>query len=168
MKIFALTILILFSLTGFVALFFTTFGTLIILIGAVIFALITKLSILTLKTLVILFILYLFGEVLEYVFIISGAKKLGASNAAIAGALVGGIVGAAAGAAAFGVGIFAGAILGIFLGAFLVELFVQKDLVRSLKAGTGGVLGRIGSIATKVIISGVMFYIMFSRIIVSF
>ncbi|MFQ5952694.1 MAG: DUF456 family protein, partial [Candidatus Omnitrophota bacterium] len=115
-EILALAILAVFSLSGFVAIFFTTFGTLIILIGTVLYALITGFTAITLKTLLILFTLYLIGEVMEYILIITGAKKLGASNAAVAGALIGGILGAIAGAAAFGVGLFAGAILGIFLG----------------------------------------------------
>ena len=97
MEIFAITLLILFSLVGFAAVFFTTFGTMIILIGAVLYAFLTQFSALTLKTLVILLILYLFGEALEYIFVILGAKKFGASNAAVVGAIIGGILGAAAG-----------------------------------------------------------------------
>ncbi len=49
MQIPALAILILFSLIGFAAIFFTTFGTLIILIGSILYALITGLSVLDLK-----------------------------------------------------------------------------------------------------------------------
>jgi uncharacterized protein YqgC (DUF456 family) len=165
MEIFAITLLILFSLVGFAALFFTTFGTMIILIGAVLYAFLTKFSALTLKTLVILLILYLFGEALEYIFVILGAKKFGASNAAVVGAIIGGILGAAAGAVVLGVGLIAGAFLGIFLGAFLVEFIIHRDLIKSFKAGTGGVLGRAGSVAVKVIIALAMFYIMVSRIL---
>ncbi len=86
MEIIALVILIIFSLIGFAAIFFTTFGTLIILIGSALYALLTGFSIINLKVLLILFTLYLCGEVLEYVFIIIGAKKLGASNPAVAAA----------------------------------------------------------------------------------
>lgn len=165
MEVLALTLLILFSLIGFASIFFTTFGTFIILIGSVLYSVLTQFSILTIKTLAILLTLYLCGEVLEYVFIIIGAKKFGASNAAVVGAIIGGIFGAIAGAAFFGIGLIAGTFLGIFLGAFLVELLIQKDLVKSLKAGTGGILGRFGSILVKVVIAVVMFYIMVSRIV---
>lgn len=165
MEILALAILILFSLIGFAAIFFTTFGTLIILIGSILYALLTGFSIISLKTLVILLTLYLCGEVLEYVFVIIGSKKLGASNAAVFGAIIGGILGAILGVGFFGVGLILGTFLGIFLGAFIVELIVHKDLIRSLKAGTGGILGRIGSIVVKVMIAIIMFAIMASSIV---
>ena len=164
----ALAILIIFSLIGFAAIFFTTFGTLIVLIGSVIYALMTDFSILTVRTLLVLLTLYLCGEVLEYVFIIIGGKKFGASNAAVVGALLGGIIGAILGAGFLGVGLLLGTFLGIFLGAFLVELAVKKDLVKSLKSGAGGVIGRIGSIVAKVIIAVIMLAIMTSKIISHF
>jgi len=164
MEILALAILILFSLIGFVSIFFTTFGTLIILIGSILFSLITGFSVISLKALLVLLTLYLVGEVLEYVFIIAGAKKLGASNAAIAGAIIGGIAGAIVGVGFFGIGIILGTFLGIFLGAFVVELIVQRDLVKSLKAGAGSVLGRVGSIFAKVVIAVVMFVVMINSI----
>lgn len=160
MEILALTILVLFTLVGFIAIFFTTFGTFIILMGSLLYAFITEFSVMSPKILLILLILYLFGEVLEYVFIILGAKKFGASNAAIVGAIIGGIVGAIAGVAFLGIGLFLGTLLGLFLGAFLVEFVIQKDLIRSLKAGAGSVLGRVGSLFAKVLIAIAMFAVM--------
>ena len=127
MEILPLVILILLSLIGFVAIFFTTFGTLVILLGAVLYAFMTGFSIVSLETLLVLLILYLCGEVLEYFFIIIGAKKLGASNAAVVGAIVGGIIGAILGAGVFGIGLILGTLVGIFLGAFVVELILQKN-----------------------------------------
>ena len=165
MEIPALALLIVISLIGFVAIFFTTFGTFIILIGAVLYAVLTEFSVLNIKILLVLATLYFIGEVLEYVFIIVGAKKLGASNAAIVGAIAGGIIGAVLGAGFFGIGLIIGTILGIFFGAFVVEFIIQKDLVKSLKAGAGGVLGRIGSIAAKILIAIIMFSIMTYSII---
>ncbi len=164
MEILALFILIVFSLVGFAAIFFTTFGTLIMLIGAALYALMTQFEVITMTTFLILLTLYLCGEVMEYVFIIIGAKKFGASNAAVGGAIIGGIAGAIVAAPLLGIGLILGAFLGIFLGAFIVELAIQRDLIKSLKAGTGGILGRIGSIAVKVIIAIIMLAIMISRI----
>ncbi len=160
----ALVLLIIFSLIGFAAIFFTTFGTLVILIGATLYAILTDFSIIGVKPLIILVALYLCGEVLEYILIIIGAKKLGASNAAVIAAIIGGILGAIIGAGFLGIGLILGTFLGIFLGAFVVELFVQKDFVRSLKAGAGGVIGRIGSIAAKVAIAVIMLTIMACQI----
>ncbi len=165
MQTLALAIVAIFSLAGLAAIFFTTFGTLIILIGAVLYALLTSFTIITPKTLTALLVLYVIGETFEYLFIILGAKKFGASNKAIVGALAGGIVGAIAGTAFFGIGLIVGTFAGIFLGAFLVEVASKRDIVQSLKAGAGGVLGRIGSIAAKVIIAAFMLYIMFRRIL---
>lgn len=165
MEIAGLFILVLFSIIGFTAIFFTTFGTLIIFIGAIIYALMTGLSVLGIEVLITLLILYLCGEVIEYLFVIIGAKKFGASNAATAGAVVGGIVGAIAGVGFLGIGLILGTFLGIFLGAFIVELLLHRDLVRSLKAGTGGVIGRIGSIVFKIFIAAAMFWIMVTRIL---
>ncbi len=156
----ALALLIVFSLIGFAAIFFTTFGTLIMLIGATVYAVLTDFSTLGVKTLIVLVTLYLCGEVLEYILIIVGGKRLGASNAAVLGAIIGGVLGAIIGAAFLGIGLILGTFLGIFLGAFLVELFIQKDFVRSLKAGAGGVIGRIGSIVAKVAIGLIMLTIM--------
>ena len=165
MEIAGLFILALFGLIGFAAIFFTTFGTLIIFIGAILYALMTGLSIIGIEALIILLILYLCGEVVEYLFVIVGAKKFGASNAATAGAVIGGIVGAIAGAGFLGIGLILGTFLGIFLGAFIIELLLHRNLVRSLKAGTGGVIGRVGSIVFKVFIAVAMFWIIITRII---
>jgi len=161
MESLALIILVACSVIGFGAIFFTTFGTLIILIGSCLYALMTNFSILNVQALIILLVLYLFGEILEYVFIIAGAKKLGASNLAVLGALIGGIVGAVVGTLFLTIGLFLSTLLGVFLGAFLVELILQKDLVKSAKAAIGGVVGRILSIGAKIIIAFSMFFVIY-------
>lgn len=165
MGILALIILIIFSLVGFAAIFFTTFGTLIILIGAVLYALLTGFTIITMKVLLILLLFYLGGEALESVFVVVGAKKFGASNAAIIGGIAGGIIGAALGVGFLGVGLIVGTLLGIFLGAGLVELIAKRNIISSLKAGAGSVAGRIGSIVAKLVIAIIMFSIIASKII---
>jgi len=160
MEIAGMVILILCSILGLGAIFFTTFGTLIILIGCIVYALMTGFVVVSVKTLLILIMLYAAGEVTEYLFIIIGAKKFGASNSAVVGAIAGGIAGAIAGATFLGIGLIFGTFLGIFLGAFLVELILKRDLIKSLKAGAGSVLGRVGSVVVKVIIAIIMFVIM--------
>lgn len=165
MEILALLLLVLFSLVGFTAIFFTTFGTLIIFCGSVLYALLTELSVVDIKTLAILLVLYLFGEATEYLFIIIGAKKFGASNRAIVGAIFGGIIGAILGSMFLGIGLILGTFLGIFLGAFFVEFLVHKDFVKSLKSGAGSVIGRVGSVVAKVLIAIVMLALMGSKIL---
>ena len=138
METLALIFLIIFSIIGFGAIFFTTFGTLIILIGACLYAFLTGFYVIDFGTLIVIVILYLLGEISEYLCIIVGAKKMGESGPAVMGALAGGICGALSGALFLGVGFVLSTFLGIFLGAFLVELFIQRDFIKSLKAGTGG------------------------------
>ena len=67
MEIAALALLILFGIVGFAALFFTTFGTLIILIGALLYSFMTDFAVMGLDTLILLGVLYLFGEAMEYI-----------------------------------------------------------------------------------------------------
>ena len=165
MELLAFVILTVSIVVGLAAIFFTTFGTLIIMAGCLIYAVLTDFGILTVKHLILLSTLYLCGEVLEYVFIIIGAKRFGASNAAVCGALIGGILGAIIGAGVLGVGLILGTFFGIFSGAFLVELIIHKDLIKSLKSGLGGILGRVGSIITKLLIAIVMLAIIGSRVI---
>lgn len=164
MEFLALTILAVFSIIGLAAIFFTTFGTLVILIGTAIYAALTQFSVVTGKTFLILAMLYACGEVLEYLFIVIGAKKFGASNAAAIGAIIGGIIGAIFGIPIVGVGPILGAFVGIFWGAFLVELIIQRDLIKSLKSGIGSILGRIGSIVIKFIIAIIMLTIIIRNI----
>ena len=167
MEFFSLIILILFILAGVLATLFLDFGNLIIWIGCLIYAALTGFSVITLKFLIFLFVLYLSGELLEFLFIAVVAKRFGASNKAVAGALLGGILGAVLGAGLFGIGIILGSILGIFLGAFLVELMSKKDLRRSVKTAAGSVMGRIVSVGAKLIIGLIMIALVSYRIISS-
>jgi len=165
LEAFALILLALCVVLGFSLIFFTTFGTLVILAGACFFALATDFLILRFSDIIIILSLYLLGEISEYVFVMIGAKKFGASNWAMVGALAGGILGALFGAVFFGVGIIAGTFLGIFFGAFFAELIVKKDSYQSIKAGLGGVIGRMGSIIVKLMIAVCMAGIILIRIL---
>ena len=160
----ALVILVLCSGIGFLAIFFTTVGTLIILLGACLAAALTGFEIIPLSTILGLAILYVIGEAAEYLFTILGVKQMGASTWAALGALVGGVIGAVLGLAVLGVGVIPGTIAGLFLGAFLVEWALKRDLRQSVKAGVGGLLGRLGSILVKVVIALAMFAILARQI----
>jgi len=160
MDILAYAILILMCLTGFIFVFLAGPGTVLVLLGATIFAFMTRFSVLDLWTLVILVGLYLLGEFMEYVALIVGAKRLGASNAAIVGAIAGGILGAVGGSAWLVIGVIPGTLCGIFLGAFILELLVKRDWKQSLKSGIGSLVGRVGSIAAKFIVVLCMFLVM--------
>lgn len=156
MELFALILLILFILAGFITVFFAAFDTLIVLIGAVLYASLTRFAIVSFKTIMIMVILYISGELLEYICVTVGIKKFGASNKAVIGAIIGGMLGAAAGLAIAGIGTVVGLFTGIFLGAFMMELVSKKDLIKAVKAGTGGVIGRLSLIAVKIVLICVM------------
>jgi hypothetical protein len=158
-------LLLLFMLVGLTAVFFTSLGTLIIFTGILLYAFSTGLVIIDIKVLAAVLVLYLIGEGIELLFTIMGVKKFGATNAAVAGALVGAIAGAVGGSAAAGIGIIAGTFIGIFAGGFLAELLVKRSIGGALKAGTGGVIGRLGAVVVKFVIASVMIFIAASRMI---
>ena len=152
-------------LFGAVSIFFGIFGTLIIFLNTLIYGFFTNFEKLDLRFLVVLFCLYLAGELLEYIFIVVGAKKFGASTKAIIGGIVGGVVGALVGTTILPIiGTAMGAFLGLFLGAFVVELATKRELAASFKAGAGSFLGRVGAILVKEVIAVVMIIIIIQRI----
>ncbi len=164
MEVLALIALSVFCLAGFTAIFFSSVGTLVIFAGIFLYSFLTGFDVIKVNVLILLFIFYLFGELAEYLFVIIGAKKFGASNAAAAGAVIGGIAGIIGGFFFAGAGLFLTVILGIFLGAFLAEFIGNKNFIKSVKSGAGGVIGRIGSIGVKVVVAIVMLGIVAANI----
>ncbi len=96
--------------------------------------------------------------------VVISTKKFSGSNKAALGALIGGVIGAMLGTAFLGIGIILGTFLGIFLGIFLSEIITKKDLAKSLKAGAGGIIGRFGAIAAKVVVAIIMLIIIGVRV----
>ena len=160
----ALVLLLLFYVVGFVCNFFTGIGTLIILVGAILFAVMTGWSVFSLNTLLVLGVLVACGEAFEFVSSVVGTKRIGGSSASAVGGVVGGLLGAGLGLFAFGVGAFMGLALGLFLGTALVEWAIKRDVRQAVKAGLGGLLGRMAAIAVKVVIALTMLVIMAHRV----
>jgi hypothetical protein len=150
-------VFIVFCIAGLIWSAFSGMGTLLIFLGAAFIGYATGFQAITLGILILLFILFLLGELLEYFLVLIGARALGSSRRAAWGALAGGILGLAAGIfTPIGIGIFPMTVLGIFLGGFLVELAARRGIKQALKSGAGGIFGRFGAIATKVLITLVM------------
>ncbi len=165
MQIAALLLLALFYLGGFAAIFFTSIGTLLILIGALLYAFMTRFEVLTIMSLILLLGLYLLGELVEFFLGFLGARSFGASARAAWAGMAGGLIGALIGSIFFGIGVFLGTLIGIFVGILVVEIARHRDWKRALTAGTGGLLGRLGAIGVKVIIAVAMGGIIFYRLI---
>jgi len=123
-----------------VFIFFGGFGNLLILIFSFAYSLITEFEIIPVKVLISLAVIYLTGELFEYVFIILGVKISGAGKRAVWGAIIGGLVGSAISLAFLGTGFILFTAAGIFVGAFLTELADKKDIAKVLWAGSGSFL----------------------------
>ena len=105
--------------------------------------------------LLLILVILLLAEVLEFVGGMIGARKFGASKsaswAAIGGALVGGIIGIPPiTVAVLGIDHIVCAILGAFIAAWIVELLWQRPMGEATKAATGAALGRGMGILSKI------------------
>ena len=155
--VFGLFILV--SLIGLAALIFGLPGTFIILAASLLYAWYGGFEEITLKILVILVILVLIGELIEFLLGIAGSKKYKSSNKAIVGSIIFAIVGGIMGAPFFfGVGAVIGAFVGAFAGAIAVELLLGKSLTESVHSGWGAFFGRVagtismGAIAVAMVV----------------
>jgi uncharacterized protein len=99
-------------------------------------------------TLGVLGLLTLLTAVVDFVASTAGAKKVGASPRALAGAAIGTVVGLF-----FGI---PGLILGPFAGAVIGELTVHRDLVRAGKVGLGTFVGLALGAAAKLALTFAM------------
>lgn len=134
-------------------------GNLIIFLTAFIYGLLTGFKEVNLWILIVLAILALFNQVVDYLSSLFGAKKFGATRLGIVGAMVGGIA-----------GLIIGNLLGLFLfpilGAILFEFISGKKKFKdSLKVGVGTFLGFLGGTFVKLIIGIIMISIFLWAII---
>ncbi len=163
MEIFLLILFLLFSVAGIISHFFGLPGNWLILGISFLLAWSGHFDKIQINTLLILLALTLFGELIEFLLGVVGAKKYEASNRAIAGSILFGIVGAILGASFFlGVGSIIGAFAGAFIGAVLFELLQGKKIDQAFTSGWGTLLGRVGGSFAKIFIGIVMVIITLS------
>jgi uncharacterized protein len=98
--------------------------------------------------LIILGVLAAFGIAVDFIAASLGAKRVGASSAAIWGASIGTVVGLF-----FGI---PGLILGPFLGALVGELFSSRSVLRSAHVGISTWLGLLFGALVKLVLSVIM------------
>ena len=138
------------AFAGLVSLIFGLPGNFIILADSLLYGWYGGFKEITYKVILILIILAIVGEVVEYGLGILGAKKRGATKGAIIASIIGGIAGAIIGMPfLFGIGSVIGAFLGAFGGAFLLEYLQGKGLDQAIESGWGAFLGRVGGAISK-------------------
>lgn len=99
--------------------------------------------------LVVVVILALIGELLEFGIGVLGSKKLKVSNRAIIFSLIGGFIGAVVGFPIILIGSLIGLFVGAFLGAFIYEIFEQKNLAKALKSSIACFFSRVTAMFFK-------------------
>jgi uncharacterized protein len=141
---------LLFSLAGLVSLIFGLPGNFVILGASMLFGWYGGFQEITVKIIIILIVLALAGELIEFLLGVAGSKKYESSNRAIVGSIIFGIIGAVMGAPFFfGIGAVAGAFAGAFAGAIIVELSQGKNMDEALKSGWGAFIGRVAGTISK-------------------
>ncbi len=127
--------------------------TILIFVGALIYAFFTKFQDITLTTIIILAGLTIVTNLLDWLGTIYGAKKFGATKYGIIGAVIGGIVG-------FIVLSLIGLMIFAVIGTILAEIyFAKKEQKDAIRAGIGTLIGIIASSVIKAIIAVAMIVI---------
>jgi uncharacterized protein len=149
-----------FIIVLFLGVFSTVFGfpgTIIILIDALIYALVTGFDKIGFKVLIVLMILSVLAEALDFGLSMAGAERFGATRRGAWASLIGGIIGAAVMSPFFyGLGVLAGAFIGGFSGVFIIEMIRQREFKPALRASYGSILGRVAAIISKGLVSLIM------------
>ena len=123
-------------------------GTWIMAAGALGYSLLVPDSI-SVFTTVVVALLALVGEIIEFTLTAKYTRKYGGSRRASWGAIIGGMVGAFMGVPIPIVGPVIGAFLGAFVGAFAAELTLG-NVGSATKVATGALIGRAVASAMKV------------------
>lgn len=125
--------------------------------SALLYALATQFSSISLNLILVLGVLTILGETADNWLMAAGAKRFGASNTAAWLSLLGGFLGAlilgpflAVALSVFGP--VAGAFLGAFVAVILYEYRQKQNWSEALRAGWGTLLGRVAGIALKMVL----------------
>ena len=124
-------------------------STPLIWVGVFIYAACDRFESIGWSLLFIFAILTIVSLALDYLGGVIGAKKYGATRWGLIGSVIGGIAG-------FFMGGIIGLIFGPFFGAVLFELIFGKDLKGAFKSGVGTLVGFLGGVIVKLVISVVI------------
>ena len=145
-----LTIFIIGLFAGIFSTIFGIPGTIIILVDVILYAFITGFDKIGLKIIIILVILSILAEAIDFVFGMAGAASFGVSKRGIWIAVFSSFIGAVVMTPVF---FGLGTIIGIFIGGFgsilIVEIVRQSMLKPALRAGFSAILARVAGTLVK-------------------
>lgn len=155
----------LFLLVGIFSIVLGIPGTWIILLDAIVYGWATHFNVLTFKGLLLLLLLAVTGEGLEFFLSIKGVQRSRPSKGVVLVSFMSGLVLAILMAPIlFGLGAIIGALIGTFGGAFLMEYLSQKRLGHAMEVGWKAFLGRFLGFLSKFTIATLMIVFILSRI----
>jgi uncharacterized protein YqgC (DUF456 family) len=148
-----LDVLFIFALVSSILAFnFNLPGNFLVFIHTVWYKILSNSNELPFKFLVLLLVIAVLLEFLEYLVLVLTMKKYKASNMAIWFAVTGSVIGAFSGAFhSFYVGSVLGGFLGVIAGTVIAELVKKKNFQEIFKSVSGAFLGTIGGMIIKYI-----------------
>jgi hypothetical protein len=152
----AVLLLIAAILLGLIMIPFGMPGTLVIFVGALCYFLMVPHGAIGLTTVIVMGVLMIFAEGLEWVLTARFTKKYGGSRRATWGAVIGGMIGAFMGVPIPVIGSIIGAFLGAFIGAFVFEYSRGSGGNAATRVAWGAFIGRVTAAAMKVAIGFAM------------
>lgn len=112
-------------------------------------------------SIVTLLVLGIAAEVAEFIAGSAGAAQAGGTKRSMVGAIIGAILGGILLSIPIPlVGTIIGACAGAFVGATVVELAIRRDVMHSMRVGTGAAKGRFWGIIIKLAFGVVMFIVL--------
>jgi hypothetical protein len=162
----ALGIFALVALAGIVLTVFGIGGTFLVLLGAILYDLISWSWAVPLTTLGILLGLAVLGEFLEWAITTLGSKAKGVSRWGIIGTIIGGVIGGIMLSPwLFLIGTFIGVLLGAMVGAFLLELIHTQKIGKALTAAKAALLGRALVSLSKLTLAGIQIWLVLAAVL---
>ncbi len=140
-------------------------GTFLVLIGALIYNLITWSFAISVSTLFWIAGLAVLGEALEWIITLVGMKTAGVSRRALIGTIIGAVIGGIALSIIPVIGTIIGIFLGAILGAFLLEYIHSRKTRKAWKAAKAALLGRALVSLSKFIIAIIQIWLVVKEIL---
>jgi uncharacterized protein YqgC (DUF456 family) len=165
LEIIGVSLFIIVLFLGLFSIIFGLPGTILIAADVIIYAIVTGFHPIGWKVILIMIVLAVLAEALEFFIGMSVALQFGLSVKGFWASIFGSVIGATLLTPFFlGFGAIAGAFLGGFAGVFTVEMIRQRQMKPAFRAGYGMILGRIAGICTKGTLAFVMVVISLTTI----